>query len=145
MEMNLWINRVWNFKNQTGIWRNYCMELNLGAEEYIEGEMPKYIEDVFSEREAIPDGVVVAVDISDPLKEMDDATIVFSDKSVWILYFNGANVVVEKIETDENDIYFFKAVKELFEEAKKNCEDKLCQFNNLIECVTNRIKGEKNG
>ena len=145
MEMNLWINRVWNFENQTGIWRNYCMELNLGAEEYMEGEMPKYIEDVFSEKKSLPDGVVVAVDVSDPLKEMDDATIVFSDKSVWILYFNGENVVVEKIETDENDIYFFKAVKELFEEAKKNCEDKLCQFNNLIESVVDRIKGEENG
>jgi len=144
MEMNLWINRVWNFENQTGIWRNYCMELNFGAEEYIEGEMPKYIEDVFSNRNSLPDGVVVAADVSDPLKEMADATIVFSDKSVWILYLTGRDVVVEKIETDDKDVYFFKAVKELFEESKKDCENKLTQFDNLIKCVTERIEGEQN-
>ena len=143
MEMNIWINRVWNFENQTGIWRNYCMELNFGAEEYIEGEMPKYIEDIYGNNKAIPDGVVVAIDVSDPLKEMADATMLFDDKNVWLLFLSGDNVVIEKIETDMSDKYFLRAVKEFLEEVKVGFENKAKQIQDELSLIEKEIQKDE--
>jgi len=117
MELQMWIEKVWNFKEAKGVFQNYTMTLDFNVQEYEENEMPRYVEDIFEGARNLPEGVVVLTFLRDPLAEMDDCYIIFDKNNAWSLFING-EIVVEKLRNNNPDNKYLKQVLKNFLENK---------------------------
>jgi len=123
MPLEINVEKVWNFTNSKNKFDNSYINIDLGNQSYVVENRPDYIEEIYSEKENLPEGVVIAVYMHDPDQEMSDSVLFFDKNDVYI--FNTETGELSKYDAshDLKENSFMKAALisfiNAFQERKK--------------------------